>query len=34
MMTDREVDEFSARYGKDNYYYRFDRENYPVTPVN
>ena len=32
MLTDAEMDAFSARVGKDNYYYRFDKENYPRTP--
>ncbi|NLO99256.1 MAG: transglutaminase [Clostridiaceae bacterium] len=32
MLTDAEVDAFSARVGKDNYYYRFDKANYPRTP--
>lgn len=33
MLTDAEMDAFSARVGKDNYYYRFDKSNYPRTPV-
>ena len=32
MLTDAEMDAFSARVGKDNYYYRFDKSNYPRTP--
>ncbi len=32
MLTDAEMDAFSARVGKDNYYYRFDKANYPRTP--
>lgn len=32
MLTDDEMDEFSRRVGKDNYYYRFKKENYPRTP--
>ncbi len=32
MLTDAELDAYSARVGKDNYYYRFDKSNYPRTP--
>jgi hypothetical protein len=32
MLTDAEIDAYSRRAGKDNYYYRYDRENYPRTP--
>lgn len=32
MLTDDEMDAFSRRVGKDNYYYRFKKENYPRTP--
>lgn len=31
MLTTEELDAFSKRAGKDNYYYRYDRENYPET---
>jgi len=31
MLTDDELDAYSRRH-KDNYYYRYDRENYPATP--
>jgi len=32
MLTDAELDAYSKRVGKNNYYYRYDRENYPATP--
>ena len=32
MLTDAELDAFSELKGKNNYYYRYDRENYPATP--
>lgn len=32
MLTDDEMDAFSRRVGKDDYYYRFKKENYPRTP--
>ena len=32
MLTTAQIDAFSARVGKDNYYYRFARELYPETP--
>ena len=31
MLTTAQMDAFSARVGKDNYYYRFDRDNYPAS---
>ncbi len=33
MLTDAQLDAYSALQGKDNYYYRFDRSKYPATPV-
>ncbi len=33
MLTDAEMDAFSRRAGKNDYYYRFKKENYPRTPV-
>lgn len=32
MLTTAQIDAFSVRVGKDNYYYRFARELYPATP--
>ena len=32
MLTDAEMDAFSRRAGKNDYYYRFKKENYPRTP--
>jgi len=32
MLTTAQIDAFSVRVGKDNYYYRFARELYPETP--
>lgn len=33
MLTDAQLDAYSALQGKDNYYYRYDRSKYPATPV-
>lgn len=32
MLTDAELDAYSKRVGKNDYYYRFNKENYPRTP--